>query len=258
MPSVVLRHPETLQSLRPARTAGHEYLHLVVKHSQLSLPLSRNEGLAELYSNIDEFGGKIRIGNPIPAHLYQLRTGWLPLKNVLKNVLAGAPVRQALEQTYGMTVDQVEDHLRAYVRGDSVCMALLNLNFDKSKIKVEGTPASPRGFQMALAGLSVAKRDCAAAEFLLAAWKGTPVPDVYQAALRLSPRTHPRKGVRPILPRFEEGQLHQVRRSGPLFPPLYPGHLVVQALPGGPERRRTVRPHRQDSRSAAAPPGASR
>ncbi|MCX6586146.1 MAG: hypothetical protein NTX13_06160 [Acidobacteria bacterium] len=85
---MVLRHPETLQSLRPARTAGHEYLHLLVKHSQLSLPLSRNEGLAELYSTIDEFGGKIRIGNPIPAHLYQLRTGWLPLKNVLKNVLA--------------------------------------------------------------------------------------------------------------------------------------------------------------------------
>jgi hypothetical protein len=250
------------------RTAVHEYIHLLVKHSEMKLPLWMNEGLAELYSTIDEYGGKIRVGNPIDHHLFQLTNDWLELKRIVaaghesaeynkkehvglfystswalmhmlqleddmrpkfnnfnQLILAGTPAPDAFEKAYGMTVDQVENHLKAYVRGNSVRVALFNLKFDKSKLKLEGTPANPLDYEMALADLSMAGRDCAAAtakansvesqfpeapephvtkgycawgygdqdrakagaEFAAAARKGTPVPEVYKAALGLMP-----------------------------------------------------------------------
>jgi hypothetical protein len=262
------------------RTAVHEYIHLLVKHSEMKLPLWMNEGLAELYSTIDEYGGKIRVGNPISYHLYQLNDNWLPLKRVVaadhesaeynkkehvglfystswalmhmlqleddmrpkfnrfnQMVLAGAPVPEAFEKAYGMTVDQVEGHLKGYVRSNSVRVAIFDLKFDKSKLKLEGTPANPRDYQMALADLSMATRDCAAAtakanaveaefpeapephvtkgycalgygeqdrtkagaEFIAAARKGSPVPEVYQAALGLMPPESRRQDAPAIL-----------------------------------------------------------
>jgi tetratricopeptide (TPR) repeat protein len=250
------------------RTAVHEYIHLLVKHSEMKLPLWMNEGLAELYSTIDEYGGKIRVGNPISYHLYQLNNEWLPLRRIVsadhdsaeynkkehvglfystswalmhmlqleddmrpkfnrfnQMVLTGMPVSEAMEKAYGMTLEQVEGHLKGYVRGNSVRVAIFDLKFDKSKLKLEGTPASPRDYQMALADLSMARRDCpaaiakanaveaefpeapephvtkgycawgygdqdrpkAGAEFAAAARKGSPVAEVYQAALGLMP-----------------------------------------------------------------------
>jgi hypothetical protein len=62
---------------------------ILVQHSPLNLPLSRSEGLAELYSTIEEYGGKNWHRQPHPR-LDHLRAGRLPLKNVL----AAAPVLQ--------------------------------------------------------------------------------------------------------------------------------------------------------------------
>jgi hypothetical protein len=250
------------------RTAVHEYIHLLVKHSEMKLPLWMNEGLAELYSTIDEYGGKIRVGNPISNHLFQLNNDWLDLKRIVaadhdsaeynqkehiglfystswalmhmlqleddmrpkfntfnQLILSGTPAADAFSQAYGMTVSQVENHLKAYVRGNSVRIAIFNLKFDKSKLKLEGTPANPLDYEMALADLSLATRDCAAAtakanavearfpeapepnvtkgycawgygdkdqslaakEFAAAARKHTPVAEVYRAALGLMP-----------------------------------------------------------------------
>lgn len=64
--------------------AVHEYVHLLVRHSGLTLPPWLNEGLAELYSTLKPYGGKILIGDLITAR-YQalLNEKWVPLEAIL-------------------------------------------------------------------------------------------------------------------------------------------------------------------------------
>jgi tetratricopeptide (TPR) repeat protein len=64
--------------------AVHEYVHLLVRHSGLKLPPWLNEGMAELYSTLRPFGGKILVGDLI-AGRYQalLREKWAPLATIL-------------------------------------------------------------------------------------------------------------------------------------------------------------------------------
>ncbi len=49
--------------------AVHEYMHLVVRHAGLKLPVWLNEGLAEVYSTIGEHKDKVLIGDLPPTHL---------------------------------------------------------------------------------------------------------------------------------------------------------------------------------------------
>ena len=51
--------------------AVHEYVHLLVNHSGVSLPTWFNEGLATLYSTLTPLAGKIKVGDILPAY-YQL------------------------------------------------------------------------------------------------------------------------------------------------------------------------------------------
>ena len=44
------------------RVALHEYVHLLVRHSRLSIPLWLNEGMAEVYSTLAERDGKLVLG----------------------------------------------------------------------------------------------------------------------------------------------------------------------------------------------------
>jgi hypothetical protein len=281
------------------RTAVHEYIHLLVKNSETSLPVWMNEGLAELYSTIDEIGGKIRVGNVIDNHLFLLNNDWLELRRIVaadhqsveynkrehvglfysaswglmhmlqlepelrprfgkfnELIMTGTPAGEAFGTAYGMTVEQMEARLKAYVRGRSVRVALFDLKFDKAKFRLEPTPASAFDVEMAMADLSMAKRDCATAvaaadsvsarypeapephvtkgycawgwgeksqekaatEFLAAAKKGTKVPEVYRAALGLmSPEMRRQEGL-PIL----EGALRLTPDS----------HELVLALSG--------------------------
>jgi tetratricopeptide (TPR) repeat protein len=46
--------------------AVHEYTHLLVKQSGITVPLWLNEGLAQFYSTMEERGGRIVVGKPIP------------------------------------------------------------------------------------------------------------------------------------------------------------------------------------------------
>ena len=43
--------------------AIHEYVHLLVRHSGLRLPLWINEGLADLYSSLRQVGGRVVVGH---------------------------------------------------------------------------------------------------------------------------------------------------------------------------------------------------
>lgn len=66
-------------------SAIHEYVHLLVRHSGLELPLWINEGLADLYSSMQQVGGKVVVGYAPPARLQTLRREkWVPLDQVLR------------------------------------------------------------------------------------------------------------------------------------------------------------------------------
>src|SRR5512146_250831 len=65
-------------------TAIHEYVHLVVRHSNLRLPPWLNEGVAELYSTIKPTGDKILVGSLIPGRQAALaREEWVPLATIV-------------------------------------------------------------------------------------------------------------------------------------------------------------------------------
>jgi len=58
----------------------HEYVHLVVRHSGLKLPLWLNEGWAELYSTLRPVKDGVAVGDLIPAHMATLqRAKWFSL-----------------------------------------------------------------------------------------------------------------------------------------------------------------------------------
>jgi tetratricopeptide (TPR) repeat protein len=63
--------------------AVHEYVHLLVKHSGIEMPIWLNEGLAELYSTLTPVANKVRIGDVLPERLLYLRQKkFLPLEEL--------------------------------------------------------------------------------------------------------------------------------------------------------------------------------
>ena len=56
------------------RVALHEYVHVVLNHSALRLPVWFEEGTAEFYSTLDLTGSRLRIGVPIESHITLLHS----------------------------------------------------------------------------------------------------------------------------------------------------------------------------------------
>ena len=65
------------------RVTVHEYVHLLVRYTDTPMPLWMNEGVAELYSNIEQIKKTVRVGTPIPEHVFTVRNDWLPLSEVV-------------------------------------------------------------------------------------------------------------------------------------------------------------------------------
>ena len=64
--------------------AVHEYIHLLVKHAGIAAPVWFNEGLAEFYSNLKPYAGKIEVGALIVPHLLLLqRSKWIDVSTLL-------------------------------------------------------------------------------------------------------------------------------------------------------------------------------
>jgi tetratricopeptide (TPR) repeat protein len=64
--------------------AVHEYMHLLLKHMELKLPAWLDEGIADVYSTLQPYGGKIAIGIPPRGRALSLsHEKWLPLRTVL-------------------------------------------------------------------------------------------------------------------------------------------------------------------------------
>ena len=57
------------------RVVFHEFVHLVLSRSAVTLPLWFEEGTAEFYSTLEAAGDRIRAGEPIPSHLATLQSG---------------------------------------------------------------------------------------------------------------------------------------------------------------------------------------
>ncbi len=71
--------------------AIHEYMHLLVRHSGLTMPVWLNEGFAEVYSTLRPLGGQILLGSVPSGHYLQLlHEKWLPL-SALVNVQYDSP-----------------------------------------------------------------------------------------------------------------------------------------------------------------------
>jgi tetratricopeptide (TPR) repeat protein len=64
--------------------AVHEFTHLMVHQGGASFPPWLNEGLAELFSNLQPVGNKIKVGQDIPSRMMTLRSDkWIPLATLL-------------------------------------------------------------------------------------------------------------------------------------------------------------------------------
>lgn len=71
--------------------AVHEFVHLLVRHSGLKLPVWLNEGLAELYSTIEDRDHKVLVGQLPPYHLGLLNSKQLLPLNTLLTVTHDSP-----------------------------------------------------------------------------------------------------------------------------------------------------------------------
>src|SRR5688572_11127258 len=64
--------------------AVHEYTHLLIRQSEMQVPVWLNEGIAELYSNLEPQGSKVIVGKPIRARAQTLVTEkWIPLRALI-------------------------------------------------------------------------------------------------------------------------------------------------------------------------------
>jgi hypothetical protein len=64
--------------------AVHEYTHLLVGQSGQTIPIWLNEGLAELYSNLDPLAGQIVVGKPLRGRVHALGSEkWIPIRTLM-------------------------------------------------------------------------------------------------------------------------------------------------------------------------------
>lgn len=65
-------------------TAIHEYMHLLVRHSGLKVPLWFDEGFADVYSTLKPTGGQVLLGTvPAGRGIELTRSKWIPLDKLV-------------------------------------------------------------------------------------------------------------------------------------------------------------------------------
>lgn len=183
-------------------TITHEYVHLLVSQAEMALPLWLNEGIAEVYSTLQPVGNKMRVGTPIPSHLRRLRMDWLEMRQVLKAesygseehigpfysmswaiahmllleddlrpkwprfgrlLETGATPEEALKQSYGLTPQQLEQHVQGYIRSKTVNVVEFPFKWEEWKEKAHAAPASPLENELTMIELSISGKDLATA-----------------------------------------------------------------------------------------------
>ncbi len=62
----------------------HEYTHLFMRHAGFNLPPWLNEGMAEVYSTLQQTGNKVTVGHPLAGRLLEMQQNkWIPLSTIL-------------------------------------------------------------------------------------------------------------------------------------------------------------------------------
>lgn len=163
------------------RIITHEYTHMLVHQADMRIPLWMNEGIAEVYSTLQPAGDKMRVGTPIANHMLRLRHNIPDIREVLKAETYGSeehagmfysmswaiahmmlleddlrvkwprflialekgmPPEQALKQIYGMTPQQLEQHVQGYIRGTSMNIVDFDFKWQAWKEKAQSTAAT--------------------------------------------------------------------------------------------------------------------
>ena len=71
--------------------AVHEYTHLILRATNHDIPVWLDEGLAEVYSNLEPHGSFVLVGRTIPARLDALAAGrWINLRTLVSASRASA------------------------------------------------------------------------------------------------------------------------------------------------------------------------
>ena len=65
-------------------TAVHEYMHLLILHSGLKLPVWLNEGMAEVYSTMKPDANQVLVGSVPQGRSHALGEKWFPLDGLLR------------------------------------------------------------------------------------------------------------------------------------------------------------------------------
>jgi Flp pilus assembly protein TadD len=81
------------------RIVFHEYVHLMMRHAGVHVPVWLNEGTAEVYSTLELHGSEVRIGELIPAHIATLRSETLLDLKLLLSVDHSSPHYNEREKT---------------------------------------------------------------------------------------------------------------------------------------------------------------
>ena len=184
------------------QTITHEYLHLLVHQAGMRIPLWMNEGIAEVYSTLQPVGQKMRVGTPIQGHMLRLRYDWLDIRQVLKAesygseehvgpfysmswaiahmllleddlrpkwtrftaaMERGIPIEQALRQAYGLTPQQLEQHVQGYIRGKTVNVVEFNFKWEEWKGAPATRPATALENGLTMVDLFLSGKDVAGA-----------------------------------------------------------------------------------------------
>ena len=174
--------------------AVHEYVHLLVKHSEAELPVWLNEGLAELFSTLEPQGKQVAFGKS--ARVLGNRQ-WLPLKELisvdynsshfnerdrskvfyaqswaLTHMLClskqyrerfsdllrgvdGETGEEAFRWVYGKTLDQVESDFKRYVIQKRLPETVYEIRLNKSVEKPKVQPVAATEVSLIKADLLV-------------------------------------------------------------------------------------------------------
>ena len=155
--------------------AVHEFTHLMVHQSGANLPAWLNEGLAELYSNLEPAGAKILVGKVPPGraqtllnsqwidlhtllavehnspyyneksragmfyseswalvHMLNLNLAYRPRLSALVAALNEGDAEQAFVTAYGKRIDNVQEDLRGYLKGNTINAAVFDIQLPKA------------------------------------------------------------------------------------------------------------------------------
>jgi len=187
---------------RNPETVTHEYVHLLVRRADMRLPLWMNEGLAELYSTLQPVGDRMRVGTPLEHHVSRLRSKVMDVRQVLDAETYGSeehtgpfysmswamvhmmmleddlrpkwgkfqtmlekgmPAEQALRQSYGLTAQQLEQHVQGYLRSKQVNVVMYPFKWEEMAERPAPVPASELDTALTMIDLQLSGKDVAGA-----------------------------------------------------------------------------------------------